>query len=72
MKVGERGQITIPKHLRQRYGLEANAEVELVEIEGRLVLRKKLNDDCAIDEFAGVLGRRGQRSDELLEELRGR
>ena len=29
MKISERGQITIPKHLRDRYGMTHNVEVEI-------------------------------------------
>jgi AbrB family looped-hinge helix DNA binding protein len=41
MKVGERGQVTIPKPLRQRYGLGPNTEVEFCEVNDAIVLRKK-------------------------------
>ena len=72
MKVGERGQITIPMDIRRRYGLEANSEVELVERDGKLILRKKKSDECPIDDFVGVLGEAEVRTDDLVEELRGR
>lgn len=29
MKISERGQITIPKHLRERFGMNHNVEVEI-------------------------------------------
>ena len=29
MRVSERGQITIPKHLRDRFGMTHNVEVEI-------------------------------------------
>jgi AbrB family looped-hinge helix DNA binding protein len=72
MKVGERGQITIPRRIRERYGLEPSSEVEIVEEDGKLVLRKRMADECPIDRFIGVLGGSGQRTDDLIEELRGR
>ena len=71
MKVGERGQITIPGSLRRRYGLEPNVEVEIVEEDGRLVLRKKRTLACPIDRFVGVLVG-SEQTDELIEALRGR
>ena len=33
MRVSERGQITIPKRLRERFGLNHNVEVELTPTE---------------------------------------
>ena len=38
MRVSERGQVTIPKKIRDRFGLGTNTEVEFVVREGRLEL----------------------------------
>ncbi len=40
MKVGERGQVTIPKEIREKFGLGPNAEVEFHVIKGAIVLKK--------------------------------
>ena len=40
MKISERGQITIPKRLRDRFGMNQNVEVEIVEASGGLLIRK--------------------------------
>ena len=40
MKISERGQITIPQPLRDRYGLLPDTEVEFIEREGGLMLVK--------------------------------
>ena len=40
MKVGERGQLTIPKRIRQRHGFLPNVEVELVEVREQVILRR--------------------------------
>jgi AbrB family looped-hinge helix DNA binding protein len=71
MKVGERGQITIPGNIRKRHGLEPNVEVEIIEEGGRLILRKKRSVACPIDRFVGVLQASG-KTDDIIEELRGR
>ncbi len=71
MKVGERGQITIPRDIRERYGLRPAVEVEIVEEDGRLVLRKRKAPACPIDRVVGVLGQQA-RTDEIMEDLRGR
>ena len=41
MKIGERGQVTIPKDLRERFGLGPETEVEFLVVDQRIVLRKK-------------------------------
>ena len=46
MKLGERGQVTIPKDIRDRFGLGPESEVEFRVVQGSIVLRKapkKLN-----------------------------
>jgi AbrB family looped-hinge helix DNA binding protein len=43
MKVGERGQITIPQPLREQFGFSQGTEVEFVVQEGALLLVKKIH-----------------------------
>jgi len=46
MKVGERGQITIAKDIREQFGLGPEAEVEFGVVGGSIILKKtpkKLN-----------------------------
>jgi AbrB family looped-hinge helix DNA binding protein len=38
MKISQRGEITIPKEVQDRFGLKPNTEVEFVEIDHELVL----------------------------------
>lgn len=47
MKVSQRGQITIPKHLRERFGLTPSAEVEISPTLDGVIVRKRRteNDD---------------------------
>ena len=40
MKVGERGQVTIPKEIREKFGIRPNADVHFEVINGAIVLRK--------------------------------
>lgn len=77
MKVGERGQVTIPKRLRDRFGMNQNVEVEIVEAPGGLLIRKLAGDIHPVDRITGILkGRRlpgGVTSvDEYIEDIRGR
>jgi AbrB family looped-hinge helix DNA binding protein len=46
MRIGERGQVTIPKEIREEFGLGPETEVEFHVIRGSIVLKKvpkKLN-----------------------------
>ncbi len=70
MRVSERGQITIPKEIRDQFGFGENTEVEFVVREGRVELvRSQKNTDKKIDALYGQ--KRFKRStDELMALLR--
>lgn len=38
--VTRRGQVTIPLKLRRKFGIEANSKVEIVEEDGKIVIKK--------------------------------
>jgi len=70
--IGERGQVVIPKVLRERYHLEPHTRVEFVEVEGELVLRPVV-DAAAPDGWDDVRGiLRVDDVDADIEEMRGR
>ena len=71
MKIGERGQVTIPKELREKYGLFPNMEVEFIPEKGGIKLQKKTRHVSPIREIFGILGKRG-KTDDYIEEIRGR
>ncbi len=68
-KVAERGQVTIPKVLRERLGIRPGTVLEFKEDQGKLVAVKATALD-AIDQFYGKLGS-GRRTDDVMRELRG-
>ena len=72
MKIDERGQVTIPKKYRSRFGLLPSVEVEFAEQGGQLFLKKTKEATPAIAKYSGILKGRGQRSDYLIEQMRGR
>lgn len=75
MKVSERGQITIPKHLRERYGMTHNVEVEITPTEKGLLIQKCSPAEHPVDRIVGILdGVVGDDFDidEYIEEIRGR
>ena len=68
-KVAERGQVTIPKVLRERLGIRPGTVLEFKEDHGKLVAVKATTMD-SIDQFYGKLGS-GRRTDDVMRELRG-
>lgn len=70
MKIGERGQVTIPKDIRRKYGLLPRIEVEFVPVESGVLIRKKA-DRGPVDEVFGILGKT-EDTDGYIEEIRGR
>ena len=68
-KVAERGQVTIPKVLRERLGIRPGTVLEFKEDQGKLVAVKAATVDT-IDQFYGKLGS-GRRTDDVMRELRG-
>ena len=67
--VSEKGQVTIPKQLRDRLGIRAGEVLDFEEEEGRLVARKASTVD-PVDAVYGVLAP-GASTDEILDQLRG-
>ncbi len=70
MKISERGQVTVPKSIRGKYGLNTNVQVEFVEINGEIHLCKK-NAIHPIDKVTGILNAPSD-TDIYIEEIRGR
>ncbi len=58
MRVTEKGQVTIPKELRDEFGIGAGSEVQFEGLDGVIVIRKVIDGPS-----------RGQR---MVERLRGR
>ena len=67
--VSEKGQVTIPKRLRDRLGIVPGAVLEFREESGTLVASKASSAD-AIESVYGILDV-GRPVDELVDELRG-
>lgn len=67
--VSERGQVTIPKMLRDRLGIRAGEVLDFAEEHGHLVARKVAVSD-PVDAVYGIVRVRGG-TDAFLVELRG-
>lgn len=66
-KVGERGQVTIPKELRERFGIRGGDEVVVREEDGKIVIEKSTLEDRLAEGYR----RRAERDRDLDEEMAG-
>lgn len=71
MRISERGQITIPKTLRDRFGMNHNVEVEITPTEKGLLIHKRTAAQHPVERVYAVLAL-GGNTDDYLEEIRGR
>jgi AbrB family looped-hinge helix DNA binding protein len=71
MKIMERGQITIPKKLRDIYGLKTNMEIDIVPVDEGLLIVKRGGGNSQFKEVYGILNKKGN-SDDYIEKIRGR
>jgi antitoxin PrlF len=70
-KVTSKGQITLPKRIRERLGVLPGEDVGFEEKDNLLVISKVVTKS-PFDKWVGTLKHlRGQRSDDLLREVRG-
>jgi AbrB family looped-hinge helix DNA binding protein len=67
--VSEKGQVTIPKVLRERLGLGPGQVLDFQERKGRLIAEKLPLQDT-VSSVYGIL-QLGRRTDSLMRELRG-
>jgi AbrB family looped-hinge helix DNA binding protein len=68
--VSEKGQITIPKALREKLGIRPGQVLDFsADDRGRLIATKA-STRSALDELYGVLNL-GKTTDEIMRELRG-
>ena len=70
-RVNTKGQVTIPKALRERFGFRPGDEVEFIEVEGGLQVQKR-REGSPFSRYRGYLSHlKGQDPDALLEAMRG-
>ena len=70
MRISERGQITIPKPLRDRFGMNHNVEVEITPTENGLLIQKRTAAKHPVDRVSGILDKSFD-IDEYVSEIRG-
>lgn len=68
-KVSEKGQITVPKAVRERLGIRPGDELDVSDEGGKIVLSKAIADDPVASVY-GILGT-DLDTDTIIEEMRG-
>ena len=56
-RIGEKGQVVIPKPIRDQFGLQPNAEVYFSVEEGKIVLTSKSGEEI-LSEFISAVKKR--------------
>ncbi len=70
-RVTSKGQVTIPKRVRERLGVHPGEDVGFEEKDNLFVITKVMTQS-PFDKWVGALKHlRGQRSDDLVREARG-
>ncbi len=75
MRISERGQITIPKALRDRFGMNHTVEVEVTPTEQGLLIRKRTTAEHPVERVSGILDGKWPWNgdvDDYIEDIRGR
>ena len=71
--VAERGQVTIPKRLRDRYGIRAGQQFTVIDLGGAFVLSPhESRIDPLLDQIRDELVKEGATLEEMLAEIRAR
>lgn len=71
MRISKRGQITIPKRLRDRYGMHQGIEVDIIPTAEGLLIRKVPDGLQPVDRICGILHSE-ENTDDYIETIRGR
>ena len=86
VKVSSKGQITIPKAVREKLGLRTGDKVDFYEKDGWFYIRKdspadppgneavssREREENPFRKWDGFLGKSDKTPDEIVEEMRGR
>jgi AbrB family looped-hinge helix DNA binding protein len=73
MRVTIKGQVTIPQHIREKFGITPSAEVDFIEEKGRVYLVKKKRKNITTRKFRNLRGIATVRmsTDEIMALTRG-
>ena len=68
-RVTQKGQVTIPKDIREKLGVRPGSSVRFRVVEGKCVVEKEVKEN-KLEKWVGYLKSK-KRTDELMKELRG-
>ncbi|GIW60646.1 MAG: hypothetical protein KatS3mg087_1712 [Patescibacteria group bacterium] len=68
-RVTKKGQVTIPKDIREKLGIKPGSSVRFRIMEGKCIVEKEVKES-KIDKWVGYLKSK-KRTDEVIKELRG-
>jgi len=68
--VSEKGQVTIPKKMREKLGLKPGQVLEF-EAKGGMLIARKTSASMQIDQVIGILQGRIKNVDDYIDEIRG-
>jgi len=70
-RVTSKGQVTIPKKVREKLGVHPGEDVGFEEREGVMVMRKAVTKS-PFDKWVGSLRRlKGRKTDDIIRDMRG-
>lgn len=73
-RLTSKGQVTIPKQMRERLGVKPGGEIDFVEQDGAIVVRKHFDAEAfeaALDKWSGTIDLGGMTVDEYIDDMRG-
>jgi bifunctional DNA-binding transcriptional regulator/antitoxin component of YhaV-PrlF toxin-antitoxin module len=71
LQLSQRGVVTLPKSLRQEYGLEAGDTLTLIDLGGVFVVSPRRAElDRLADQITAGLAERGETLESMLQALR--
>lgn len=75
IKVTSKGQITIPKELREKMGIDTGTNIVIKETEAGYIIQKQVDNEV-LKKYIGILGdnssdENNSSSDKVIKELRG-
>ena len=70
-KLTSKGQITIPRKVRERLGISTGDRIQFKEKNGVFTIKKSVKES-PFDKWVGYLKDKGRDTDSIIEEVRGR
>jgi AbrB family looped-hinge helix DNA binding protein len=64
-RVGPKGQVVIPKDVRERLGLKLGSRIVLEIREGELIIRPQADPEKAVEEFCSAVSRKLKKPADL-------